>query len=256
MLEKTKFLTIFATYDDLDTIRQTLPSVIEETKRNDAKLIVHDSSDQNRPAIWEWLLEMNRNDDFFLILTNNMSMADARNMCLRTGIDLFGPEYVCMLEDDHGFQPGLIPAMVSAMEKYYGKRSPNGLRYGLFTACGICFSNHVYIETEEGHAYPSPDCIPLALGGVNSCFRCAPTSHWVSVLKGYDPDEYMISNFQTRNCNFRNYNNGFTTLIVGNGKLGLKVERHGRGYTRPVAERPFDAEYTKSDRRSVYWGKK
>jgi hypothetical protein len=76
------------------------------------------------------------------------------------------------------------------------------------------------------------------------------------VLKGYDPDEYMISNFQTRNCNFRNYNNGFTTLIVGNGKLQLKVDRYGRGYTRPVAERPFDAEYTRSDRRSVYWGKK
>lgn len=256
MIEKTRFLTIFASFNDLDTIRKTLPSVIEETKRNDAKLIVHDASEQDREAIWGWLLEMNRNDDFFLILTNNMSMGDARNMCLRTGIDLFGPEFVCMLEDDHGYHPGLIPAMVSAMEKYYGKRSPNGLRYGLFTGCGICFSNYSYQQTEDGNAFPSPDCIPMGLGGANSCFRCAPTSHWISVLKGYDSDEYMISNFQTRNINLRNYHNGFTTLIVNNGKLVLKVDRYGRGYTRPVVERPFDAEYAKSDGRSIYCGKK
>jgi len=256
MLDKTRFLTIFAAYNDLETIRRTLPSVLDETRRNDAKLIVHDSSDKNRAAIWEWLLELNRSNDFFLLLTSNMSMADARNMCMRTGIDLFGPEYVCMLEDDHGFQLGLIPAMVSAMKKHYGNRSPNGLRYGLFTGCRECFAHHAYILTEDGHAYPSPDNIPLALGGVNSCFRCAPTSHWISVLKGYDPDEYMISNFQTRNCNFRNYHNGFTTLIVQNGELGFRVDRRGRGYTRAAEERPYDPEFTKSDSRSVYHGQK
>jgi glycosyltransferase involved in cell wall biosynthesis len=253
VLEKTRFLTIFATYNALDTIRQTLPSIVEETRRSDARLIVHDSSDRDRDAVWAWLQERNRNRDFFLVLTDNLSMADARNMCLRTGIDLFAPDYVCMLEDDHGYRPGLIPAMISSMEAHYGKRAPNGLRYGLFTGCRTCFAHHNYIETDDGDAYPAPDCQPIALGGVNSCFRCAPTSHWISVLKGYDPDEYMISNFQTRNCNFRNYNNGFTTRVVANGRLTFSVERHGRGYTRPASERLFDETYTKSDGRAVYW---
>lgn len=253
-MDKTEFLSIYGTFENLAVVKQTLPSIIEETKQNDARLIVHDSSVDGRQEKWDYLLELNKHQDFHLILSDNMSMAHARNMCLHLGQELFSPDYICMIEDDHGYKPGLISAMVDAMKQYYGKPAPNGLRYGLFTGCG----RHNVPEREileDGHAYPSADLKTGPLGGTNSCFRCAPTQHWQNVLKGYDTDEYLISVYQTVNLNYRNYNKGFTTLIVHNGDLTFDVTATGRGFTGTSELRLWDDNYTASDLRSKYLGK-
>src|SRR5258706_1902858 len=171
-MKKVEFLTVFATYDSLSTIRRTLPSVVEETKRAEAALIVHDSTEgAHRQDVWGWLQDLNRDNEFFLILSSNLSMAHARNMCLQLGSELYAPDYICLMEDDHAFLPGLIPKVTAAMRQYYGKRAPNGLLYGLFTACRACWTEHKYHETVDGHAYPDPNLPPVFLGGANSCFR-------------------------------------------------------------------------------------
>ncbi len=253
-MDKAEFLTIFGTFENLDVVRQTLPSIIEETRRNDARLIVHDSSVRNRREKWDYLLELNKDHDFHLILSDNMSMAHARNMCLSLGQELFAPDYICMVEDDHGFHPGLIPAMIENMRKYYGKQAPNGLRYGLFSGCGI----HNTLDRQalvDGNSCPNATNPPDELGRANSCFRCAPSQHWHNVLKGYDTDEYLISVYQTANLNFRNYNKGFTTLIVQDGRLVFDIDATGRGFTSTNSIRLWDEKYTASDRRSHYLGK-
>ncbi|MGC2656850.1 MAG: glycosyltransferase family A protein [Bryobacteraceae bacterium] len=253
-MSRSQFLTIFPSFEDLKTIQQTLPTILEEVQRNDAALIVHDSSVRQREEIWQWLQDFNQGR-YFLVLTDQLSMASARNMCLQLGLERFIPEYVCMLEDDHGFRPGMIPKLVEAMQRYYGKPCPNGLRYGLFTGCRKCWSHVPFITTPEGFAYPDPNTPWWVLGGANSCMRCAPAGHWQAVLKGYDPDEYMISNYQTRHLNFRNYSNGFTTMVVEDGTLILTVDRVGRGYTQTAELRGWDEEYTASDHRSRFRGK-
>src|ERR1039457_2720580 len=136
-MDKTTFLTIYGSFEQLDVVKQTLPSIIEETKLSNAKLIVHDSSVKNRDEKWEYLKELNKDDDFFLLLSSNLSMAHARNMCLKLGQELYAPDFICMMEDDHGYKPGIIVEMINAMNKWYGKISPNGLRFGLFTGCGF-----------------------------------------------------------------------------------------------------------------------
>lgn len=254
-MEKTEFLTIFASFENLDAVKQTLPTIIEETRKNDARLIVHDSSVKSRGKKWKYLQKLNKDRDFFLLLSDNLSMAQARNMCLHLGQEIYAPDYICMLEDDHGFKPGVIPAMIEAMKQYYGKLSPNGLRYGLFTGCGTHnLINHQVMD--DGNAYPNADNNPIILGKANSCFRCAPTSHWNNVLKGYDSDEYLISEYQTRNLNFRNYNKGFTVMVVQNGQLVFDVESSGRGFSGNMKDKLWDNEYTASDARSRFSGKK
>lgn len=253
-MEKTKFLTIFATFENLALVKQTLPTVIEETKINDARLIVHDSSVKTKDEKWPYLMELNKSNDFFLLLSDNLSMAHARNMCLRLGQELYAPDYICMLEDDHGFKSGLIPAMIKAMEHYYGKVSPNGLRYGLFTGCGKHNTKKRHI-LEDGNAYPDAQNTPMLMGRANSCFRCAPTPHWNNVLKGYDTDEYLISSFQTKNLNLRNYHKGFTMMVVQNGALTFDMQNVGRGFSRDAGQRLWDEEYTASDSRSRFSGK-
>jgi len=254
-MDKSKFLTIFATFENLEVVKQTLPSVIAETRENDARLIVHDSSVKSRDEKWAYLTELNQEKDFFLILSDNLSMAHARNMCSHLGQELYAPDYICMLEDDHGFKPGLIPAMRDAMETYYGKVSPNGLRYGLFTGCGKHNSKKRHVM-EDGNAYLDAGNIHKVLGKANSCFRCAPTSHWTNILKGYDTDEYLISRFQTMNLNLRNYYKGFTTMVVRNGDLVFEVENMGRGFSGDDGLKLWDDQYTASDPRSRFRGKK
>lgn len=254
-MDKTGFLTIYCTFGNLDVVKQTLPSVLEETKRADARLIVHDSTvGSPRDQKWAYLTDLNQNDDFFMLLSTNMSMAHARNMCLHLGQELYAPDIVAMMEDDHGYQHGFIDAMTRAVEEHYGKPMPNGLRAGLFTGCARCNKGQKVVLPDTKHLVRAPDEKVGLVGGANSCFRCAPTAHWVNVLKGYDTDEYLISRFQTKGINERNYNKGFSSLIVESGELMFDVEAEGRG-TSGTGLPLWDDDYCASDQRSRYRGK-
>ncbi len=247
---------IYPTYEDVETVRLTLPSILAEARQSGAALIVHDASVTRTAEMRDYLTET-CSTDAFLILTSPMSMGEARNLCLEAAISLFAPSHICMLEDDHGLHPGAVPSLLAAAREHYGRPAPNGLAFGLFSGCLQCWGHLHAFQTLEGtrHLFPASDNPIHALGGANSCFRCAPTSHWQSVLKGYDTDEYMISNWQTRNINFRNYYRGFTSLYVEGGELAFAVDREGQGYTQTPALRRWDETYTASDPRSRYAGK-
>ena len=246
---KTSFLTIFCSFENQAVVEETLPSIIRETRDQDARLIVHDSSVRDRDRKWAYLRELNREGDFFLLLSDNLSMAHARNMCLHLGQEMYAPEYICMVEDDHGYHPGFISAMTAAMLGYYGKTAPNQLRFGLFTGCRE-HNPRNRAAVEEGHTYPKPDSPPKHMGKANSCCRCAPTAHWNNVLKGYDTDEYPISLFQTANLNLRNYHKGFTSMVVGDGRHMFSVPNQGRGTSSAAGDRLWNDEYAASDPRS------
>ncbi|MCX6303968.1 MAG: hypothetical protein NT040_03280 [Bacteroidetes bacterium] len=250
-MDKTNFLTIYRTFERLDVVRETLPGIVEETKRNDARLIVQDSSVNGRDEKWDYLLDLNKDDDFFLILSSNMSAAHASNMCLQLGQELYAPEYICIVEDDHGFLPGTISVLTEAMQEYYGKISPNGLRYGLFTGCAI-HNPHLNQLLHGGHAYPSAENDVSQMGRANACFRCAPASHWNNVLKGLDTDEYLVSNYQVSSINRRNYFKGFTAMLISTGQLCSFNDSPGRGASDKKGLRRWDATYTASDPRSQY----
>jgi len=250
-MDKTEFLTIFRSFERLEIVKETLPTVVAETKEHDAKLIVHDSSVEGREEKWAYLKELNKNDDFFLILSSNMSSAHVCNMCLQLGQELYAPEYICLLEDDHGYLPGVIPELVNTMKTYYGKIAPNGLRYGLFTCCST-HNKQINQLLPDGNSYIHGDAEPIQLGRANACFRCAPTAHWNNVLKGLDTDEYMLSIYQVRNLNMRNYSKGFTALNVKNGQLCNYIHSVGRGASDNDGLRRWDDLYTASDPRSRY----
>ncbi len=254
-MDKIEFLSIYPTFENLDVVKQTLPSIIEETKKNNAKLIVHDSSINNQKEKWDYLKQLNQNNDFFLILSSNLSMASSRNMCLALGQELFCPDYICMIEDDHGFKEGLIKSLIVAMKNYYGKISPNGLRYGMFSGC-IEHTHANIVKLDDSYSYPDKNSNPFDLGGYNSCFRCAPTQHWNNVLKGYDTDEYLISEYQTKHLRWRNYHKGFTVLFLDNGCSVFTIDSEGRGVTSKKELKLWDNLYCGSDYRSYYLGKK
>ncbi len=253
---KKEFLTVFSTYGSLEIVKKTLPSVIKDTKNNDAALIVYDTTDNPKQQgdKWKYLKELNKNNDFFLVLSTNLSVGSAKNIGMKIGQEIYMPDYICVLDDDHGFKDGMISGLVKAMKSQYGKKCPNGLRYGFFTGCSL--HRNARVVKIGNHSYPHPSCPPGSLGGTNGCFRCAPTSHWNNVLLGWDKDEYLISTYQTGTMIARNYNQGFTTLIVNDGKTGFSIENAGRGTSHSGANKLWDKAYTASDKRSKYIGKK
>jgi len=262
-MQKVEFLTIYATFGNLNVVKKTLPSVLEETHRyGNAKLIVHDSTERThgRDRKWRYLKSLEKKHNFFLLLSSNLSMAHARNMCLHVGQEMFAPDYIVMLEDDHGYKEGFIGVSVDAMKKYYGRYVPGSeLRFGMFGGCG---KHHIAKRTilNDGNAYPALDAKSGVLGGpdkmgaINSCCRIAPTSHWNNVLKGYDTDEYLISTFQTNGINRRNYHKGFNSMIIQNGDYMFDLEEGGRGCS-DTGLRLWDEEYAASDGRSRFKGK-
>lgn len=256
MVDPIEFLTIYCCFEDVDTVSRMLPTVLSESKMAGAGVVVHDCSVTNKSAMETLIANLKQEYSFFFIHTDPISMGLSRNLALWISLEIHAPTYVCMIEDDHGYSPGLIPEMVDAMKRFYGKESPNGLRYGMFSACPFCWGEeylNALIPVDEVHRVVDASRVPpLMAGGTNSCFRCAPTSHWVSVLKGYDVDEYPISTFQTAGINFRNYHKGFTTMVVRNGDLVLRQEREGRGFTTAPEHRPFNIEYAARDPRSGF----
>jgi len=250
-MQKTEFLTIYPTFENFKIVKKTLPSVLEESMNNNSKVIVHDSSVREKEQKRKYLEGLRSKYDFLLLLSDNISAAHSRNMCLSLGMDLYAPDYTCLLEDDHGYREGTIDALIKAMKEYYGKRSPNGLMYGIFTTCYT--HTHASIKKIKGNlGYPliEENADPFTVGGTNNCFRCAPTSHWINVLKFYDTDEYLLSTFQTSQPRWRNYHKGFTAMYVGNRKLEYFVETRGRGMTSKDSKKIWDDCYAASDSRS------
>ena len=232
---------------------------VKNVETEGAALIVHDSTpvQHGQKEKWEYLQELEREHNFFLILSTNLLMAHARSMCLHVGQELYAPDYIAMMEDDHGYKTGFIGRISSSMKKYYGKTAPNGLKYGLFTGCKENF--HYPMADINNHKDKSiiinKDTPLGAIGGENNCFRCAPTHHWNNILKGYDTDEYLISSFQKSRLCFQNYHKGFTNFLVQNGELMFNLDALGRGTSANTGLRLWDNEYIKSDHRSCYLSK-
>lgn len=251
-MDTAGFLTIYATFEAPDLVREVLPSVVEETVRAGARLIVHDCSVRHRAQVDALLADLGAPPEVFVVRTDRLSMAHARNLCLGLGIDLFAPEFIAMLEDDHGYRPGFIDAAVGAMRAHFGRPAPNGMRFGLFSGCAAHAREPSTLAVEGGHTCPGPDSPPKILGGANSCCRIAPTHHWLGVLRGYDLDGYPISNFQTSPLNLRNYHRGFTRVTIAGGALMWHADRPGRGVTDAQDQRLWDPEFAAADPRARF----
>lgn len=259
-MDKTKVLVVYISFGNLDTVKQALPSIIDEVKGFDARLIIHDSGTQNRDEVWNYLGRLSLDNPVItLLLTSSLSFAHSVNMCVQLGLELYAPDYILLMEDDHGLNKGSLEAMVNASNKYYGKRSDNGLLFGSFTVCNIC-TNAIfsYLDTDDkGNIleYPHPSSDQVAMGSVNSCCMFMPTSHWLNVCGKFDTDEYPTSTYSVIGVRWRHYFKGFTIVFVGGGKLGFMITRVGRGESDDEP-RLWDNNFCASDFRSRYRGKK
>ena len=200
-MQHADFATIYTSFNDLKVVQEILPGIIEECRRTQTALIVHDCSTNNSEETWNWYRQQGEQHDFFYLFSRRMQFAMARNMCLQLAIEMHSPQYICMLEDDHGYRPGAIDALreQANARELRPQGAERGLRYGLYSICPDCWGEDFpaaaarTTATGKPHARRAQPAV-AARQGANGC-ACAArlASHWQSVLKGYDPDEYPIS---------------------------------------------------------------
>jgi len=248
----SEFVIIFPTIGSLDIVKKTLPTVLNEAKSTGNKVIVRENTFKYKEKI-EWLQSLEKQYNcMHLMVTSLMSVAVTLNICLEFAQNSYNPKYICWMEDDHGFKSGFINSMIKTMDKYYNKTNSNtGLRYGIFSGC-VDHVSGLHLNTlSDGNYYPNLKNKTKWMGGSTACMTCSTIQHWVNVLKGYDVDEYTLSSVQTMSIRDRNYNRGYTYMLVNNG-LCFSVDRYGRGATTKESIRRWDPKYTKSDKRSKY----
>ena len=249
-------VVIITTINNPDMIAKTAASFANQIEDVDGALVIYDcSTGENRKRVHDEIERIRKGSEILLIQSDNVSASIARNISFELCRQSYNPSIVGFVEDDHFANDGFLVAMLEAIDSLYGTVTESGLRVGLFSGCSVCNGgDRTYLNGNKDFVRSAGQSISL-LGGVNACCRFAPTNHWLNVLGHWDVDEYLISEFQTRGIGMRNYNHGFCSVVIQDGKLMREIYQDGRGTSDSSSLRMWDNSYTASDERSAFKGK-
>lgn len=169
------------------------------------------------------------------------SAATSRNIAVNYMLDKYSPQFICFVEDDFEYHMDWYETMVHTVSEYYGVMSPWGLAYGVFSASPHRLEKErVKIDKETGlNAY---------IFGAVADQRFMPLSHYLSVMRMWDPDILGVSYCQTGMQTSRNVMRGYCGGIVVNKSLCWPVpeqESMWRGGKRDVGPPAHDMDVKK-----------
>ncbi len=178
--------------------------------RERVRIIVSDATnDMNKIA---WFKDAGADD---IIWTPHFTCAaTSRNLAVTLMLDKYSAENICLLEDDFEYSELWYPVILKTCRENFGKISPWGLSYGMFTA-----STH-NIEDERIKRDPNNGLVAYIFGGVADQ-RFMPTHHYLSTLRMWDPDILGVSYCQTGMQTSRNTMRGFCGGIISAGDKWL-----------------------------------
>jgi hypothetical protein len=196
---------IFVTYGREEIAKRSFSSLTNAMSnyRDRVKLIVSDAT--NDLSKISWFKDAGADD---IIWTPHFtSAATSRNLAVALMLDKYSAENICLLEDDFEYSEHWYPVLLKTCRENFGKISPWGLSYGMFTA-----STHK-IENERIKNDSSNGLRAYIFGGVADQ-RFMPTHHYLSTLRMWDPDILGVSYCQTGMQTSRNTMRGFCGGII------------------------------------------
>jgi hypothetical protein len=205
---------VFVTYGRADIAASSYESLSAPTApyRERIKIVISDATDDQEKMKWA----RNSDADDVILTPRFTPSASSRNLATTLILDKYSPKYLCMLEDDYLYQPDWYPSLVKTADCLYGVMSPLNLVYGIFTAC-----DH-HIPPECCRKDDANNVTAYAFGAV-AYQRFMPISHYLSVMRGWDPDLLGVSFAQTGGQTFRNTMRGFCGAILP-GELSWPID--------------------------------
>lgn len=180
--------------------------------RDRCRMIISDATDDIQKMAWA----RDTDADDVILTPRFTSAATSRNLAMTLIIDKYSPKYLCMVEDDFEYHLDWYPSLIEATERLYGVMSPLDLAYGIFSAC----DHHIPVENCKKD---KKNNVMAYMFGAVAYQRFTPTQHYLSVMRGWDPDLLGISFAQTGGQTFRNTMRGFCGAILP-GRLSWPID--------------------------------
>ena len=187
--------------------------------RDRVRIIISDATDDEQKMKWARATDA---DD--VILTPRFTpAATSRNLAMTLILDKYSPRYICMVEDDFEYHTDWYPSLVEAANRLYGVMSPFNLAYGIFSAC----DHHI---PPERYKKDKKNNVTAYIFGAVAYQRFMSLSHYLTVMRGWDPDLLGISFAQTGGQTFRNTMRGFCGAILP-GRLSWPIDEDSTAST-------------------------
>ena len=197
-------LIIFGTYERLEIAEKSLKSLLSSTIGQRVKIIVSDSSTE--PNIYN-ICKENSNVEY-IWSPNKVSMANARNLAIEYGRNKYVSDWILFLEDDLEYTKNWYAELLKVAKEYYGKMSPLGLAYGIFTASplGVKEADKISVKLENGYV--------ASMFGPRADQRLFKASHYYTISREWESDLLGISSSQTGKVINRSLMRGYCALSV------------------------------------------
>ena len=207
-------LIVFGTYQRYEVAKRSLDSLILSTNGKRIKIIVSDSS--KNPDFYNLCKKYSNVE--YLWTPDRVSMASARNLAIEYARNKYVSDWILFLEDDLEYNENWYSELVKVAKKYYGKMSPLGLAYGIFTASpkGVKEGKDLSIKLENGYI--------VSMFGPRADQRLFKASHYYSISREWESDLLGISSSQTGKIINRSLMRGYCALSISNQNLCRFIE--------------------------------
>ncbi len=192
---------VFVSYEREDVAVQSLMSLCLAVRgfRDRVRIVVSDATPSYDKIAALRVCEF----DDLIWTPDPTSAATSRNLATTLIQDKYCPEFICFVEDDIVYSKKWYPTMVEVTRSTYGKMSPWGVAYGVFSG-----SPHV-LFSEDRRKFDAERNIVADIFGVAADQRFMPFHHYLNVFRMWDPDVLGISSCQTGSQVHRNTMRGF-----------------------------------------------
>lgn len=219
---------VFTTFGRETVSKNSFKSLMDAIKnfRRRVKVVVSDATPSAEKATF---FQENGADDV-IWSPNFASAATQRNLCLELIQDKYSNEFICLVEDDYEYTEEWYPRLVDVCRNFFGRLSPWGMPYGMFSA-----SNHVF--QEERQLWDREAELIATFHGTVADQRFMPMAHYLNILRFWDPDVLGVSLCQTGMQTSRHAMRGFCGGVIPSEDLCWEIpeqESTWRGGKRDV----------------------
>lgn len=223
---------IFGTYGRRDVASASLRSLIDSTRGCNVKIIVSDATptEEFDDRLAKLL------PDQYIWTPGNVNMATSRNIGVSLARDKYVFDWIMFVEDDLFYQSGWYPSLLETASKLYGRKSPLGLAYGVFSAV----SNAV--KDDESVLYDAENDVFASMFGLRADQRLYKASHYFNVVQRWDSDLLGISSCQTGKPSHRDLMRGYCGCGIGHRTLVAELTGQASTWagTRDIGPAAFD----------------
>lgn len=225
-------LIVFNTYCRREVSSKSLKSLIETTGGESVRIIVSDATPKKN--FTNELLDLSPHE--YIWTPGNINSATSRNVAVSLSRDKYVFDWLLFVEDDLIYDRRWYSELINTATLLYGKKSPLGLAYGVFSAVDVAVKN------DETVLYDDNNDVYASMFGLRADQRLYKSSHYFNVALTWDSDIYGISSCQTGKQSHRDLMRGFCGCSLGH--KGLVTEVSGQRSTwvgqRDIGPAAFD----------------